>query len=441
MCHAQATTRSRVSRAAIWRIENLGTERLPRDARPPNLRPSLDILPSGRTVRDSVTRIYLLQGTEARTVASRAQPIAVVVVLSALLTALGGCDREAGAPTEPAARIVNFYSWSDYVAPDAIANFEKETGIRVNHDTFDSYDLLETKMLTGRSGYDVVVVGADALRLVGVGALQPLDRSRLPNWSNLDSGLMAQLAPLDPDNRYLAGYLWGTTGIAYNATRVLELMPDAPTDSWRLVFDPAVISKLATCGLSIADARSDVIASALIYLGRDPNSADPGDLLAAQRVLEGIRESVRKVDVDSQINDLVGGDICVEVTWPTSAVIARARLAEAGNKAEIRFVIPREGAITWFDMLAIPADAPHPLEAHAFIDYLMRPEVAAATANHVGNSSMNRAAFPHLLASLRDDPSLYPPSEVMKRLTFMRPDGQEQSRAEGRIWTRFKTGE
>jgi putrescine transport system substrate-binding protein len=382
-----------------------------------------------------------LERPKTRRIEIHARRIANVALLSVLLTALGSCGRKPDAPADPAVRIVNFYSWSDYIDPGAIATFERETGIRVNHDVYDSNELLQTKLLTGRSGYDVVVVGGDALRMVGVGALQPLDRSRLPNWSNLDSGLMAQLAELDPENRHLAGYLWGTTGIAYDAARVRELAPDAPTDSWRLVFDPAVVSRFTSCGVSIVEARSEVLASALIYLGRDPNSAAPGDLHAAQGVLEAIRPSVRKIDVDSQINDLVGRDICVMLTWPTSAVIARARLAGAGDAVDIRYVIPREGAITWFDTLGIPADAPHLSEAHAFIDFLMRPEVAAATANYVGNSSMNMAALPRVLASLRDDSSLYPSAEVRKRLTFLRPDGPEQSRAESRVWTRFRTGQ
>lgn len=382
-----------------------------------------------------------LERPKARRIAIRAKPSATALLLSAVLAAQGGCSRDAEVPAGPAPRTVNFYSWSDYIAPDTIAAFEKETGIHVNHDIFDSSEMLETKLLTGRSGYDVVVVGVDSIRLVGVGALQPLDRVRLPHWDNLDPGLMAMLSRQDPGNRHVAGYLWGTTGVAFNAAKLREIAPDAPTDSWRLVFDPAVVSKLATCGLSIIEARSEVIASALIYLGRDPNSATPQDLLAAQRVLDGIRPSVRKVDVDSQINDLASGEICVMLTWPTSAVIARARLAESGDDADIRYFIPREGAIIWFDTLAIPADSPNPAEAHAFIDFLMRPEVAAANANYIGNSSMNRAAIPHVLASLREDPSLYPPADVMARLTYLQPDSQEQSRAESRVWTRFRTGE
>lgn len=367
-----------------------------------------------------------------------ARDYAAAAVLSTLLAA---CSDDARSKAEPAQRLVNFYSWTDYIAPEAIAEFEKETGIHVNHDTFDSYEMLETKLLTGGSGYDVVVVGANAIRLIGVGALQSLDHSQLPNWINLDSDLMTQLAALDPGNRYLAGYLWGTTGIAYDATRVRELVPDAPLDSWRLVFDPAVASKLAGCGLSIADAPSEVIASALIFSGRDPNDATPEGLLVAQRVLEGIRPFVRKIDVDSQINDLVGGDMCVMLTWPTSAVIARARLAGTRDDVDVQYVIPREGAIMWFDSLGIPVDAPHSQEAHVFIDYLMRPEVAAGNANHVGNSTVNRAAVPQLIASIRDNPNHYPPSAVMERLTLLQPDNQEQSRAESRVWTRFRTGQ
>jgi len=184
-----------------------------------------------------------------------------------------------------------------------------------------------------------------------------------------------------------------------------------------------------------------VIASALIYVGLDPNNATPKDLLDAQHVLEGIRPFVRKIDVDSQINDLVGGDICVMLTWPTSAVIARSRLVGTRDDIDIQYVIPQEGAIMWFDSLGIPADAPHKLEAHAFIDYLMRPEVAAMTANHVGNSTMNRAAFPQVIASIRENPNHYPSPDAIKRLTLLRPDDLERSREESRIWTRFRTGQ
>ncbi len=365
----------------------------------------------------------------------------VVVLLTAVELILTGCGRESDLPPESPGRTVNFYNWSDYIAPDVVAGFEKETGIHVNHDIYDGAEMLETKLLIGKSGYDVVVIGGNALRIVGMGVFMPLDRSLLPNWHNLDSDLMTRLAHHDPGNRHVAGYMWGTTGVGYNVARVRQLAPDAPTDSWRLVFDPGVVSKLAPCGFAIMDSRSEVIAVVHAYLGHDPNSAAPDDLQAVERVLTDIRPSIRKIDTEGQINDLASGEICVMVTWATNVAVARARAAETGAEVELRYFIPHEGTISWFDALAIPADAPHPAEAHAFMDYLMRPEIAAANANFIGNASMNRAGTPLMLESIRNDPAIYPPPEVIARLTPLLPDSQEQSRAETRVWTRFKTGQ
>ena len=390
---------------------------------------------------EKVPEMVKLRRPMTRRIANRVPPIVIVVLLIALHTTLGGCGREAGAPTEPAARTVNFYNWSDYIAPEVVEGFEKETGIRVVSDTIDTYEILETKLLTGRSGYDVVVIGGPSLRVISTGAFMPLDRSKLPNWHHLDPDLMTMLANHDPGNRHAAGYLWGTTGIAFNVARVRKLSPDAPTDSWSLVFDPGVISRLAPCGFSIIDSRSEVIASALAYLGRDPNSTAPDDLKAVEPVLAGIRPSIRKIDSESQINDLATGDICVMITWGTTVSVARARAAEMGSEIELRYVLPQEGTISSFDTFAIPVDAPHPTEAHAFIDYLLRPEIAAANTNFIGNRSMNRAATPFLLESIRNDATVYPPPEVMQRLTPLMPDDQEQSRAESRVWTRFRTGQ
>jgi putrescine transport system substrate-binding protein len=358
------------------------------------------------------------------------------------LAAIPACSRDTTVPAAPAARTVNVYNWTDYIGPGVVEAFEKETGIHVNYDFFDSQELLETKLVTGKTGYDVVVVAGNVLeRLTGLGIFLPLDRSLLPNWKNLDPDLMAKLARHDPGNRFAVGYEWGTTGIGYNATRLRELAPDAPTDSWRLIFDPTVVSRLAPCGVSIIEAPSEVIATVLAYLGRDPNSAAPADLQAAEKVLMAIRPSIRKIDSDSQITEFASGDVCLMLTWGTNATIARTRAHEDGRAADLRYVIPREGTISWFDTLAIPADAPHPAEAHLFIDYLMRAEVAAANANYIQQPTMNRAALPLISKVLRDDPSIFPPPEVVTRLTPQMTRSLEQTRAETRIWTRFKTGQ
>lgn len=365
-----------------------------------------------------------------------------------LALACGGCgdrtpDGPAPAPQARATeRVVNVYNWADYAAPAVLEDFTATTGIRVNYDTFDSQELLETKLLAGRSGYDVVVVSAHFLeRLIPAGALQPLDRRKLPGFGNLDPGLMAILARLDPGNTHAAGYTWGTVGIGYDARRLHELAPDAGTDSWRLAYDPDVMRRLAGCGVSIVDSPSDVIGSVLVSLGFDPNRPTADQLAAAERRLLAIRPYVRKIDSQNQINDLAGGSVCLLVTWSTNVHLARRRAQEAGVEADFRYFVPQEGSTAWFDSLAIPADAPHPDAAHAFIEFMLRPDVAARNANYIGSASMNAAATPLVDASLRDDPGIYPPAELRERLQPLRARSQAQSREENRIWVRFKTGQ
>ena len=373
----------------------------------------------------------------------------------ALLTAtaaIAGCHRDqpspssqpVTAPAEVAAttpRVVNVYNWADYIAPDVVAEFEKATGIKVNYDTYASQEMLETKLLAGKSGYDVVVVASNVLeRLVPIGVFRKLDYGALPGRKNLDEELMSALAKFDPGNQHAVGYLWGTTGIGYDARKVRELVPDAPTDSWRLVYDPKIVTKLAGCGVSVADAPSEVIATALMSLGRDPNQLSPEALAAARKVLLGMRPSVRKIDADSQINDLAGGSICLMVTWGSNVVLARARATEAGQKPDFRYVIPREGTIRWVDTLAVPADAPHPGDALTFIDFLMRPEIAARNANFVGGAAVNAAALPLIDETLRTDAAIYPTDEVRARLQPLHARTQDQSRDESSLWTAFQNG-
>ena len=369
-----------------------------------------------------------------------------IATLALALAAAGcGSDRQSGpadaAPSPPAKRVVNVYNWADYVAPDVLEDFTAATGIAVNYDTFDSQELLETKLLAGRSGYDVVVVSAHFLeRLVPAGALQPLDRPKLPGLGNLDPALAGILAEFDPGNAYAVGYTWGTVGIGYDVSRIAELAPDAPTGSWRLAYDPDVVGRLAGCGVSVVDSPSDVIGSVLVSLGFDPNRPTGAQLAAAERRLLAIRPQVRKIDSQNQINDLAGGSICLLVTWSTNVHIARRRAAEAGADADFRYVVPEEGSTAWFDSLAIPADAPHPEEAHAFIEFMLRPDVAARNANFIGSATMNAAAVPLVDAALRDDPGIYPGPEVLARLKPLRARTPEQSRDETRVWTRFRTG-
>jgi putrescine transport system substrate-binding protein len=363
------------------------------------------------------------------------------------LAACGGRDPAGPAPspdTVAAAteRVVNVSNWPDYIAPGLLEQFTAETGIRVNYSTFDGNEMLETKLLTGNSGYDVVVPSAAFLqRQVAAGVYQPIDRARLSNYDNLDPGMMALLATNDPGNLHSVGNMWGTTGIAYDARNVAALAPDAPTDSWRLVFDPKVAERLASCGIAFIDAPSEVLSVTLVALGKDTYSEDPADLAAAEAALLAIRPYVRYINTVPLLEDLAAGDLCVAVLWSGDAVRARVRATEAKVDTDIRYVIPAEGALSWFDVLAIPSDAPHPVEAHAFIDFMLRADVAAKNATAVRYATINRAALPLLDPSLAGDSATYPTAEARERLHVMQPRTLEQTRVENRIWTRFQTGQ
>lgn len=369
-------------------------------------------------------------------------------LMTAIAIASAGCSRDqppadaAHAPGAADARVVNVYNWGDYIAPGVLEEFEAATGIHVNYDIFDSQEMLETKLLAGRSGYDVVVVSGHFLeRLVPAGAFRKLDLRQLPSRGNLDAELMAKFAQYDPGNAHAIGYTWGTVGIGYDESKLQELSPGTPTDSWSLVYDPAIVQRLSPCGVSVVDSPSDVIGTVLAWLGHDANRPTPEQLQSAERTLLAVRPHLRKIDTGNQINDLAGGTICLMVTWSTNVQVARNRAREAGVAADFRYVVPKEGSVAWFDSLAIPADAPHPEAAHAFIEFMLRPDIAARNASYIGSASMNAAATPLVAASLRDDPGVYPPAGLRDRLQPLRARSQAQSREENRIWARFRTGE
>jgi putrescine transport system substrate-binding protein len=370
----------------------------------------------------------------------------VVLGVILTLTACGRSDpaspaQNSGTVTAPTERVVNVSNWPDYIAPGLIEQFTAETGIRVNYSTFEGNEMLETKLLTGKSGYDVVVPSAAFLqRQVAAGVYQPIDRARLSNYDSLDPGMMALLATNDPGNLRSVGNMWGTTGIGYDARKVAELVPDAPTDSWRLLFDPKVAKRLASCGIAFIDGPSVVLSLTLIALGKDPYSEDPSDLAAAEAALLAIRPYVRYINTVPLLEDLAAGNLCVGVLWSGDAVRARVRATEAKVDNDIRYVIPIEGALSWFDVLAIPSDAPHPVEAHVFIDFMLRADVAAKNATSVRYATFNRAALPLLDPSLAGDTATYPTAEARARLHVMQPRTLEQTRVENRIWTRFQTG-
>lgn len=359
-----------------------------------------------------------------------------------LLAACLACTATAVAAAEDP--VVNVYNWSDYIAEDTLQQFEAATGIKVVYDVYDANEVLEAKLLAGASGYDVIFPSAQpfAERHVSAGLYRPLERGKLPHYGNLDPDILGALAASDPGNAHLVPYMWGTTGIGYNVRKVREILgTEAPLDSWRLIFDPAIARQLAGCGISVLDDEQEALAAALIYLGKDPNSTDPADIEAAAEAFAQVRPYIRYFHSSQYINDLANGDLCVAHGYSGDVLQARDRAGEADNGVEVAFAIPREGAILWIDVMAIPADAPHPDNAHRFIDFLLQPEVIAGVSNYVAYANANSAATPLLDEEVRDDPGIYPPAAVKARLTTAKVMPQQLQRLRVRTWTRIKTGQ
>jgi putrescine transport system substrate-binding protein len=352
---------------------------------------------------------------------------------------------EAGqAPAAPAAeeKVVNVYNWSDYIDPATLEQFTAETGIKVNYDVFDSNEVLETKLLAGKTGYDVVVPGAAFMeRQIKAGVFRKLDRSLLPNWSNLDPEILERVALHDPGNEYSVNHMWGTTGIGYNVGKVKAIDPNAPVDSWSIILDPAQVAKYKDCGVSVLDAPTEMLKVVLAWKGKDPNSQDPADLQVAEDALMAIRPYVRMIHSSNYIDALANGEICLAVGWSGDVLQSRDRAAEVGQGVEVAFSVPKEGTIIWFDMYAIPADAPHPNNAHAFINFMMKPEVAAANSNFVNYATGNAASLALVDESVRSDPGVYPPAEVKAKLFPDLAASDDFTRLVNRSWTRFTTGQ
>jgi putrescine transport system substrate-binding protein len=353
----------------------------------------------------------------------------------------GGSKPPAGSP-EAEEKVLNVYNWTDYVGRNTIADFEARTGIKVVYDTYDSNEIVETKMLTGASGYDIVVPTATFLeRLIRTGAFLKLDKSRLPNLANMDPEIMRRLAANDPGNLYSIDYTWGMDGLAYNPQMVRKALGTDRLDSWSALFDPAIASRLASCGIAILDAPEDAFNVALIYLGRDPNSEQPEDLDAAEALWKEARPYIRYFHASQHTNDLATGEICLALDWNGLANQARARGAAATPPVQVVYVTPMEGTVSWFDTIAIPADAPHPRNAHAFINFLMDPQVIAAITRDIGYANGNRASLAFLPREIRDDPTIYPPPDVFAKLHPALAHTQDYSRRLNRAWTRIKTGQ
>jgi putrescine transport system substrate-binding protein len=342
----------------------------------------------------------------------------------------------------PAAdRVINFFNWSDYIEPSVLTDFTAQTGIRVQYDTFDSNDILETKLLAGKSGYDVVVPTAYFLqRQIKAGVFQKLDKSKLPNLVNAWDDIARRLAVYDPGNEYAVNYMWGTVGIGYNVAKAKAALGGQPIESWDVLFKPEVIAKFKDCGVHMLDSADDVFPAALHYLKLDPNSINPADLERAADLVSKVRPSVRKFHSSEYLNALAGGDICLVLGFSGDVKQAQKRAAEAKNGVEIGYAIPRDGAQLWFDNLAIPKDAKNAAEAHALINYLLDPKVAAKNSNFIAYANGNAASRAFIDPAVLDDRAIYPDADMMARLYTINAHDQKTQRLMNRLWTKVKTG-
>ena len=338
---------------------------------------------------------------------------------------------------------VNVFNWSDYITDEVLERFTAETGISVNYDVYDSNDTLEARLLAGSSGFDVVVpTGTFLQRQIGAGVYQPLNRDLLPNLAGMDAELMAAAAAHDPDNEHAAIYMWGTTGIGYNIDKVAErLGEDFEVDTWSMIFDPEIAGQLADCGISWLDSPTDMFPAAFAYMGIDPQSTDAADFEAAAEMMADVRDTVRYFHSSQYISDLANGETCVAVGWSGDVLQAAERADEAGNDVNVWYAIPREGAMQWFDMMGIPADAPNPEAAHAFINFILEPEITAMITNYVWFPNANAASWPLVDEEIFTDPATFPPEEVSETLFTGVSYDSRTDRTVTRLWTRVRTGQ
>ena len=358
------------------------------------------------------------------------------------LLAVASLLASALAPPAFAQGSVNVYNWSDYIAEDQLKDFAKDTGIKVNYTTYDSNEILDAKLRTGKSGYDIVVPTASPffVRQLQANIFLPLDKSKLKNWNNLDPEIMKALAAYDPGNAHAAPWMWGTIGIGYNVAEIRKRLPDAPVDSLRMIFDPAVVSKFQDCGVMLLDSATDMLPAALKYLGLDPDSKKPEDLAKAADVIKAVRPYVRKFHSSEYINALAGGNICLAFGFSGDIFQARDRGAKAASKVEIEYAIPKEGAMLWIDVVAIPKDAPNQANAYRFLNFMLEAKVAAASTELTGYANGNKAAFALLPKDISENPLIYPPPAVRAKFYTITAGTAEQTRERTRLWTSVKTG-
>jgi putrescine transport system substrate-binding protein len=339
-------------------------------------------------------------------------------------------------------RVVNVFNWSDYIDDTIIEDFTKETGIKVVYDVFDSNEMVETKLLAGGSGYDVVVPTANFLaRQIEAGVFQKLDKAKLTNLGNEWDFIAKRVAVYDPGNAYSVNYMWGTTGIGYNEKKVQDALGLDTVDSWDVFFKPENLAKLADCGVYVLDSPTDIIPTALAYLGLDPNSKSADDFAKAEALLMSIRPFIRKFHSSEYINALANGDICLAVGYSGDIFQARDRAAQADQGVVVGYSVPKEGAQMWFDQMAIPADAPHVAEAHEFINFMLRPEIAAKASNFVFYANGNKASQEFIDKEILDDPAIYPNEATLAKLFTVVPYDPRTQRTVTRIWTKIVTGQ
>ena len=365
-------------------------------------------------------------------------------IAATLLAACGGKEPAAGADGQAGAeeKVLNVYNYSDYIAEDTIPNFEQQTGIRVTYDVYDSDEIVETKLLAGSSGYDIVVPTLNFFgRQIQAGVFKELDKSKIPNLANLDPKVMERIAAQDPGNKYGVPYMVGTTGIGYNVDKVTAAFGSADiANSWDLVFKPENIARLKDCGVTLLDTPSDMIPIALHYLGQDPHSNDPATIQKAADLIRSIRPFVQNFHSSQYVSSLANGSTCLVVGWSGDIIQARDRAQEAGNGVNVAYSIPKEGTAQWFDMLAIPADAKHPQNAYAFINYLLEPQVAANNTNYIQYANPVVTATPLVDEAIRTDPTIYPPEDVAAKMFTYAINTPETDKLYTRLWTEIKTG-
>jgi putrescine transport system substrate-binding protein len=368
-----------------------------------------------------------------------------LICVGLMCLGLASCGRRSESPAQPGAaaqeKVVNIYNWYDYIKPEVLRKFEARYGVQVRYNVFDSNNTLEAKLLAGHSGYDVAFPsGAYLESMIAAGVFQPLDKSQLPNLKNMDPAIMQRLAAHDPGNEHAVVYTWGITGIAYDEAKVRARLPQAPVDSWSLLFDPKVAARLADCGIGLYESPNIIVSSVLAWLGEPPNSEDAGKLERAQNALMAVRPYIRKVSSGSLVEDLATGELCVIIASNGDAMQAQERSRIAGKGEQVRYSIPREGAVMWFDVAAVLADAPHPGNAHRFIDFLMDPAIAAENSNAIHFPNGNAASQPSMQLELTNT-AIFPGHELASRLIPERAKSEGYVRLRTRMWTRFRTGQ